>query len=128
MKLTKFLALVIVAALSFAFTANADRTDKRQKKQSARIRQGVKSGELTKGEAKRARSQQRRIRRAEKKAKADGTVTDKEKKMLARKQNRASRNIKRMKHNDRKKEDSHLPVSGQGESEGEALPAPVAEE
>ncbi len=77
--------------------------DKRQSNQKARIKQGVRSGELTKKEAGKLRKQQRNIKRAENRAKADGKITKREKQQIKRKQDRASRNIARKKHNDRKR-------------------------
>jgi hypothetical protein len=49
--------------------------------------------------------QQRHIRRSERRAKADGDVTVREKARLERKQDRASRNVRRAKNNDIEKKD-----------------------
>ncbi len=70
----------------------------RQHAQKARIHQGVRSGELTRREAVSLKAQQRHITRTKKRAKADGVVTVAEKREINRKQNRASRNIKRQKN------------------------------
>jgi hypothetical protein len=98
----RILILVLAAALfgsvSFAQTATPKVT-KRQHHQQQRIKQGVKSGELTKGEAARLEAQQGRIAVDKAKAKSDGVVTPKERAKLNREQNRASRNIYRKKHN-----------------------------
>jgi hypothetical protein len=72
----------------------------RQDNQRARIHQGVKSGELTRHEAKRLRAEQRRIRAEKRMAKADGVVTRAERAQIRRDQNRASRDIYRQKHDD----------------------------
>jgi hypothetical protein len=72
--------------------------DTRQKTQRVRIAQGVSSGEVTRTEARRLRGEQRRVRRTERRAKADGEVTQEEKAKITRKQNRASRDIRRQKH------------------------------
>lgn len=74
------------------------RADERQQNQRARIRDGVKDGELTRRETARARKDQREIRRTEKRAKADGKVTKKEKAIIEHKQDKASRKIRRNKH------------------------------
>ncbi len=74
----------------------------RQKMQHERIREGAQSGELTAGEAVQLKAQQGRIRRSERRMKADGELTAEERARLQRKQNRANRNINRKKHNDRK--------------------------
>jgi hypothetical protein len=77
--------------------------NQRQVNQHARIRQGVKSGELTKGEAAKLRSEQRDIRRDKKMAKTDGKVTPAERQEIRKDQNKASRDIYRLKHNEREK-------------------------
>ena len=73
--------------------------NQRQGNQKERIKQGVKSGELTKKETKQVVRQQRDIQRTKKAAKADGVVTKKEKAVINKKQNKASRNIRRKKNN-----------------------------
>jgi hypothetical protein len=92
--------LVVGSALASAQTATPHVT-KRQLKQQARIEQGLKSGELTAGEAKRLELQQGKIQADKAKAKSDGVVTPAERAKLAREQNRASRRIYRLKHNDK---------------------------
>jgi hypothetical protein len=77
------------------------RITKRQINQQARIKQGVKSGELTKGETVRLEKEQAKIQRDKKAAKADGRVTPRERQKIRAEQNKASRDIKRLKHNDR---------------------------
>lgn len=97
-------ALVVAAFLLVSVdTADASRADKRQGRQGARIRQGVKSGELTKGETRKLRRQQGHIRRAEKRMQNDGQMTKREKARLERMQDRASKNIHRKKHNERER-------------------------
>lgn len=72
--------------------------DERQENQRDRLQQGVASGELTRKEAAHARADQRHIRKAERRAKADGVVTGQEKARLHHKQNKASRQLKRNKN------------------------------
>ena len=97
------------AAILFAFSYPAlaqtktPRATKRQINQQERIHQGVKSGELTKGETIRLEKQQKKIQKDKVKAKSDGIVTKKERAKLQAEENRASRNIHRKKHNLRKK-------------------------
>jgi opacity protein-like surface antigen len=99
-----FTATVVAAVLSFgaiaasAQTAETPRIDARQAKQEQRIDQGIASGELNKREAHRLNHQQNVIDKAENKAKADGVVTDKERKALTRAQNNTSKRIYRQKH------------------------------
>jgi len=77
--------------------------DKREQNQKARIKQGVKSGELTKKEARRLAAEQKKIKHDEKKAKADGVVTSREKAKIRKEQKRASKDIYRQKHDTQKK-------------------------
>lgn len=81
---------------------NTPRVDKREAKQQRRIDQGVASGSLTQQEADRLNKGQDRVATAEDKAKADGTVTKKERARLAHMQNKQDRHIKHQKH-DRQK-------------------------
>lgn len=104
MKLTTVLAGAAIVCASFGSAYAQDKTpvvNQREKNQEARINQGIKSGELTKGEAMKVEAQQGKIKVDEAKAKADGVVTGKERAKLHREQNRASRNIHRKKHNAR---------------------------
>ncbi len=88
--------LMTVAAFSQGRTP---RTNARQAAQQTRIAEGRQSGELTNGETKALRAEQRHIRRTERRAKADGDVTVQERRRLERKQDRANRHIRRAKHN-----------------------------
>lgn len=92
--------LLFTAALPAGYAGTeAPRVDRRQEKQELRIEKGIRSGRLTTKEAQRLEEQQYRIRGMEDKAKADGVVTKKERGRLNRRQNQASRNIYRKKHN-----------------------------
>lgn len=96
-------ALVIVTTLAGVASANTytPRVDHRRVVQRARIRQGVRSGQLTPREARRLRMGERHIRRMERRTKADGHVTRGERWHLNHAQNRESRRIYRLKHNRR---------------------------
>ena len=94
-------ALTAVMAGSAMADTATQKVDNRQAKQRVRIAQGVKSGELTRAEAKRLRNGQKKVRRMERRAKADGVVTKCERKRLDKAQNRESRAIRRLKKNDR---------------------------
>ena len=72
--------------------------NQRQHTEQARIRQGIRSGELTRREAVRLESQQARIRTQERFARRDGTLTPAERQRLQRELNSASRNVYRQKH------------------------------
>ncbi len=99
---TAIAALSIVLAGSvFAQTttqATMPRVDKREANQQKRIDQGVASGQLTQKEATRMENGQARVNQAEANAKADGTVTRKERKHLSNMQDKQSGKIKRNKH------------------------------
>lgn len=75
--------------------------NKRQRNQQRRIGQGIKSGQLTPGEAARLEAREAKIQRDKRKAKADGTVTPAERRKLQREENRASRKIYKLKHNNK---------------------------
>ncbi len=101
--------LTAVAVLSSVITICSiaqDKTpnlDKREKRQSKRIEQGVKSGELNNREAARLNRQEARLNANEAKAKADGVVTPKERAKLQHEANRTSRHIYKQKHDPQKK-------------------------
>ncbi|HZP85986.1 MAG TPA: hypothetical protein VFB54_04140 [Burkholderiales bacterium] len=77
--------------------------NKRQHRQHQRIVQGIRSGELTRSEARALRAEQRAIRAEEREFKADGELTRGERRELHRDLNEASRDIYREKHdNDRR--------------------------
>ena len=59
------------------------------------------SGSLTPRETQRLEQEQARVDNAEARAKADGTVTAKERRRLHAMQDGASRDIRRKKHNER---------------------------
>jgi hypothetical protein len=80
----------------------------RQMNQRARIRQGVKSGALTKGEARQLREEQRTIQAEKQMAKTDGKVTPAERAKIRRDQNKASKDIYRLKHNNRTQGDQPI--------------------
>lgn len=101
----KILGGALVAILAVTSVANAQtRTpviNHRQHNQERRITQGVRSGELTKNEAHHLRTDERKISRDKRMAKADGHVTGAERRHLRREENGTSRAIYRKKHNDR---------------------------
>lgn len=80
--------------------AKTPRITKKQIRQQARIKQGVKSGELTKRETIKLEKEQAKIRQDKQTAKSNGKVTPQERKKIRHEQRKASRNIHRLKHND----------------------------
>lgn len=92
-------------ALSLPDVAAAqDRTphlNARQENQQDRIQQGVKSGQLTRGEAQRLETREGRLQANKLEDKARGPLTAKERSQLNRQANRDSRAIYRLKHNNK---------------------------
>ena len=66
--------------------------------QDIRIKQGLKSGELTEREATRLQKEQHRIRRKKVKYQKDGVLTAREKYVLRNRQHKADTHIYRQKH------------------------------
>jgi hypothetical protein len=95
--------VVVFFSLFISISAVAqDRTPRangRHAVQHARIAEGRRSGEVTNGEAALLKKQQRHIRRSGRRAKADGDISATERMRLDRKQDRASRSIRRAKTN-----------------------------
>jgi hypothetical protein len=77
------------------------RFDARQERQARRIREGRRSGELTRHEARRLRRQQSRIAHLAERYVDDGRLSRRERRELDALQDRASRRIARLKSNDR---------------------------
>ena len=70
----------------------------KQYNQHKRIQHGVRSGTLTRPEAKMLRGQQAKVRHYKQMAMADGRITPRERQLINRTQMNASRNIYRQKH------------------------------
>ena len=98
-------ALIAFAGLVVVQPVLAGRGAGRHFKQEKRSWQGIESGELTRGETRQLVKQQQRIRKHQRIAWADGTLTGKEQVGMERQQNKASKNIYRMKHNKRQQTD-----------------------
>lgn len=99
--------LTLIAGLMLAtatLTAQADpgtrdpRVNARQATQHDRIKQGVRSGELTRRETRKVAEEQRDVRQLERAYKSDGKLTGAERLDLAHEQNQASREIYKQKH------------------------------
>lgn len=88
---------VLVTGSAFAGT-NTPRYDARQHNQRERIANGVQNGELTMRETRRLAAGQVHLNRVERRAKADGVVTPRERAHLQHEENQQSRRIYRQKH------------------------------
>ena len=96
--LVPFILLLTVAVIS----ANGQTIRKKSRNERARIAQGVKSGELTKGETVKLANEQKEIRKDVKEAKKDdGHIGPRERAEIKHDQRKASRDIYRAKHNKR---------------------------
>lgn len=98
----KFL-LILAIVLGLGITSTTAQIRHRAVNQHQRIKQGVKSGELTKAEARNLRSNQKDVHQDIKAAKSDGKVTYAEKKDIKRDERKNSRQIYRKKHNERER-------------------------
>lgn len=82
------------------------RIDKRMERQDKRIEKGVETGQLTPREAARLEKRQDKIQSDVDKAKADGVVTNQERRQIHRELDRSSGAIYREKH-DRQRDYNH---------------------
>ena len=78
-----------------------DRWEQRQDRQLARIRHAWRDGELSRGELQRLRKEQRHIADMQRRVRADGHLSAKERRRLERALDHASRHIRVASHNDR---------------------------
>jgi hypothetical protein len=104
MKTLFFSIVLCVVCMSIGNAQSQDQTpaiDQRHVNQEKRIKEGEKSGQLTPREARKLQRQQRSIDKQEAREKAKGPLTQGQKAQLNRRENRASRNIYRKKHNAR---------------------------
>lgn len=92
------LSAVFILGLGVAAFANTPHINRREYREQQRIRQGARSGELTRRETARLEAQQGRIRGYEWYAKSDGHVSYAERRRLDRMLDRANRDIYRQKH------------------------------
>ena len=98
MKALVALAFMVVIFPAAGLAQNHSIND-RQRDQQQRIRQGIRSGELTRREARRLETEQARIHRDEIRARrSGGEFTLRERARIQRELNRSSRDIRRQKH------------------------------
>jgi hypothetical protein len=98
-KIVSFLVTaVFVLGASTVSMAGPHGINAREHREQQRINQGIRSGELTRREARRLEAGLARIRIDERYARADGNVTPRERARLERELNRESRGIFRQKH------------------------------
>ena len=97
------LTLIIIAlsGLIFGDQALADTFNQRQVRQQQRIRNGITDDQLTRLEARRLRHEQHQIRHQEKSYSRGGDLTYDQQRRLNRLQDRADRQITRLKESNR---------------------------
>jgi uncharacterized protein HemX len=100
--LLTFVMVLGTGIVSMAQTATPE-INRRERRQQKRIHRGVRSGSLTKREAARLEHQQAKTEAAEAAAKADGTVTRKERRHLRSRERHTSRSIYRQKHDSQRR-------------------------
>jgi hypothetical protein len=88
----------LLAAVSVPALAGTPVLDGREQNQRERIAQGIRSGELTRPEARRLVRGEANLHRHERAAKSDGVVTPRERAALQRHADRMSSRIWRQKH------------------------------
>ncbi len=93
------IALVAISSSTFAQEATEMQKVNPNKTQKERIKQGVKSGEITKKEKAKIEVQRQETKAAVKDAKSDGVVTPEEKAEIEKQRKQASNTIYRKKHN-----------------------------
>ena len=96
-------AIVLIMSVPFAFHALAQTVGsevQRDINQETRIEQGLKSGQLSTGEASRLERGEARIDRLESKALKDGNMSPDEAARIQHAQNQGSATVNRLKHND----------------------------
>lgn len=96
--LKKIAMIGAALAISGPILAGTPVLDRREHNQAQRIRQGVRSGELTRPETRRLIRGEYRLRANEAIAKSDGVVTARERARLQHAANVESRRIYRQKH------------------------------
>lgn len=97
MKLKLLAATVLILTLGI----NTTEAQQRTRVQKQRVKQGVRSGELTRAETRSIARMHRDTRRDVRQAKSDGVITHKERKEISRDKRHTNRAIYRKKHNRR---------------------------
>jgi hypothetical protein len=92
------IGLALSIAMAGSVSAGTPRYDARQHNQRERIVNGVGNGELTMRETRRLAGGQVHLNRVERRAKADGVVTARERAHMQHEENQQSRRIYRQKH------------------------------
>lgn len=97
---TAFLVMLLMAMAASVSAQTVGSEVQRDINQETRIEQGLKSGQLSTGEAARLERGEARIDKMESRALKDGTLSQDEAARIQRAQNQESNAINRLKHND----------------------------
>lgn len=97
------LLFILILVSGFGITSADAQVRHNSRHQRQRIRQGVRSGDLTKAETVNLAKDQREFHQYKREAKADGVVTGAERKSLRKEKRQDSRKIYRKKHNYRER-------------------------
>ncbi|MBD8528049.1 hypothetical protein [Pseudomarimonas arenosa] len=100
--LQSVLFLTLISA-SFSAQSSAHASEQREHRQQSRVAQGVANGELTRRETVRLWHGQRLVDAKQRRARADGVVTARERIWIHQEQNQQSRRIARQKHDDQRR-------------------------
>ena len=111
--LTKAIAtlceMAVVSTTLAADRSHDPKVNARQRAQHERTQQGVRSGELTRNEAKSLQQEEKSLREEERAYKSDGKLTSAERKDLHQDANQISKDIYREKHDDEVRPGKPLP-------------------
>jgi hypothetical protein len=110
--------LITTLGIGTALPAVADASFRQHNghKLDNRIEQGVRSGELTRKEARTLRREQREIRRMRRDFLSDGRLSKWERRTLAKARKQLSKRVYRLKHNDRRVRYGYRPGRQQSRS------------
>jgi hypothetical protein len=105
MKRTVLIIISILIATSGIYAQNTytPKIDKKQNVQLQKIKKGVKSGELTRGEAKILLKKEAKLQKMKKISKADGKITRNERKLLRKEARKLDKKIYKQKHDKQKR-------------------------
>ena len=105
MKKAILIMTILIFASSGVFAQNikTPKINKKQKIQADKIKQGVKSGELTHKETKKLLKLEAKLQKKKRIAKADGVITPKEKAKLRKLSKRLDGQIYKQKHDTQKR-------------------------
>jgi len=105
--LSVFIATLIALVFLTSAESQAGRFERRDSRQEDRIESGIERGEITRREARILRNEQEKICELRERAMRDGHLSERERMMLERRQDIASRHINRFNHNRAERHDRH---------------------